>query len=54
MPISIQTTVSISIIKLDDWVAGLHFIRECSGEKVKRKLFENISQIYFIRNKFSL
>ena len=28
MPISIQTTVSISIIKLDDWVAGLHFIRE--------------------------
>ena len=38
-PMSIQITLPILIIKLDDWVAGLHFIKERSGEKIERKLF---------------
>ena len=30
---SVEITLAISIIKLDDWVAGLHFIKERLGEK---------------------
>ena len=64
MPICIQLTLSISIIKLGDWVAGLHFVKEHSGEKIERKLFECVSKVYnsfsevcrnrSIRNDFSL
>ena len=34
------------MIKLDDWVAGLHFIKESSGEKTERKMFERMSEVY--------
>ena len=50
MPISTQITLSASIIKLDDLVAGLDFIKECSGEKIERKLFDRVSEVY---NSFS-
>ena len=50
----------ISIIK----VGGLHFVKERSGEKIERKLFELVSEVnnsfsqactnVFIRNDFSL
>ena len=50
----------ISIIK----VGGLHFVKERSGEKIERKLFERVSEVnnsfsqactnVFIRNDFSL
>ena len=63
-PISIQITLSISVVKLDNRVAELHFIIEWSGEKIKRKFFKSVSELYnsfsyvcrsfFTRNDFRL
>ena len=44
--ISIQITLSISIVKLDNRVAELHFIIEWSGEKIKN--FLNLCQNFTI------